>query len=62
MKHVVFAIGSLFGGGAERVVSVWANALAENGYKVSIVVYSRMENEYPVDKRIDFYPIANSQE
>ena len=29
MKHVVFAIGSLHGGGAERVVSVWASALAE---------------------------------
>ena len=45
MKHIVFAIGSLHGGGAERVVSVWASALAEKGYPVSIIIYARHENE-----------------
>ncbi|MBQ8426735.1 MAG: glycosyltransferase family 4 protein [Clostridia bacterium] len=61
MKHIVFAIGSLYGGGAERVVSVWASGLAEKGYKVSVLVYSRLENEYPIDSRVNVYPIANSQ-
>lgn len=61
MKHVAFAIGSLFGGGAERVVSVWASALAEKGYKVSVLVYSRMENEYSISDKVNVYPIADSQ-
>ena len=61
MKHVVFAIGSLQGGGAERVVSVWASALAEKGYRVSVVVYSRLDNEYPIDSRVNVYPIASSE-
>ena len=61
MKHVTFAIGSLYGGGAERVVSVWASALAEKGYRVSILVYSRVDNEYPIHPNIEVCPIANSQ-
>lgn len=61
MKHIAFAIGSLFGGGAERVVSVWASALAEKGYTVSIIVYSRLENEYPISDKVNVYPIAESQ-
>lgn len=61
MKHVVFAIGSLHGGGAERVVSVWASALAEKGYKVSVIVYSRLEDEYQLSDKVNVYPIAESQ-
>ena len=61
MKHVLFAIGSLRGGGAERVVSVWASALAEKGYDVSVIVYSRQENEYPVHDNVKIYPIATSE-
>jgi len=62
MKHVVFAIGSLHGGGAERVVSVWASALAEKGYRVSVLVYARLENEYPVSEKVEVYPIAASEQ
>lgn len=62
MKHIVFAIGSLHGGGAERVVSVWASALVEKGYRVSVVVYNRRENEYPVDPRVNIAPIAESDQ
>ena len=62
MKHILFAIGSLHGGGAERVVSVWASSLAQKGYKVSILVYARVENEYPVDSRVTIYHIAKSAE
>lgn len=62
MKHIVFAIGSLHGGGAERVVSVWSSALAEKGYSVSVLVYARVENEYPVNEKVNVYPIAASQQ
>ena len=62
MKHIVFAISSLHGGGAERVVSVWASALAERGYRVSVLVYARLENEYPMSEKVEVYPIAASEE
>ena len=62
MKHVLFAVGSLYGGGAERVVTVWASALAEKGYRVSILVYARLENEYPIDARVNVCPIVSSME
>lgn len=61
MKHVLFAIGSLHGGGAERVVSVWSSALAEKGYKVSVLVYSRLENEYPISEKVNVCTIAKSE-
>ena len=60
MKHILFAIGSMYGGGAERVVSVWASALAERGYKVSVLVYARCENEYPLSPLVEVCPIASS--
>lgn len=60
MKHILFAIGSLQGGGAERVVSVWTSALAKKGYKVSVLVYARHENEYPIDPNVGVYTIAES--
>ncbi len=62
MKHVMFVISNLYGGGAERVVSVWANKLSQKGYRVSILLYSRVENEYPIDDNIDIYTIAASAE
>ena len=62
MKHIVFAIGSLHGGGAERVVSVWSSALAEKGYPVSILVYARVENEYSINEKVNVYPIAESKQ
>lgn len=62
MKHIMFAIGSLQGGGAERVVSVWASALIEKGYKVSVMVYARVQDEYTIDSRVNIYPISSSQQ
>lgn len=57
MSKVVFTIGSLFGGGAERVVSVWSSALAEKGYDVSVIVHTRMENEYPMSEKVSIFSI-----
>lgn len=63
MKKILLAIGSLTGGGAERVVSVWANQLSRKGYEVSVLVYGRSEGEYPIDNSVNIVSIAptNSQ-
>ena len=43
MKRVLFAVTSLRGGGAERVVSVWASQLAEKGYDVAVFTYAKSD-------------------
>ncbi len=58
MKKVLFAISCLTGGGAERVVSVWASQLAEAGYSVSLLLFGRTENEYPLSEKVTVYTVA----
>lgn len=55
-RKVLLAIPQLTGGGAERVVSVWANELAEKGYDVHILVFSPSEDEYYVrpDVKVEY--------
>lgn len=60
MKKILFTITTLFGGGAERVVSVWASELAELGYPVSLLIYGRSENEYPVSDKVKICTVAKS--
>ena len=49
------------GGGAERVVSVWASQLAERGYDVGIFTYRRKEGEYPVSPAVKRLTIVNEK-
>lgn len=60
MKKILFAIGGLSGGGAERVVSVWAGQLAEKGYEVGILVFKRSEGEYEVSPKVTKLAVAES--
>ena len=59
MSKVLFAITTLFGGGAERVATVWANKLVNRGYDVTFLIYGRSENEYFVDDRIHIKTVAS---
>lgn len=60
MKKVLIAITTLYGGGAERVVSLWANALYEKGVDVSLLIYGRSENEYPIHENIKIHTVAEN--
>ncbi len=62
VKKVTFAIGFLAGGGAERVVSIWANNLSDKGYEVSIIVLGRKENEYIVSQNVHIYAVSATNE
>ena len=62
VKTVLFAIPQLTGGGAERVVSVWANELNARGYKVSILLFRRAENEYYTSDSIRIAALAPTVE
>ncbi len=56
-KKILLAIAQLSGGGAERVVSIWANELVDKGYDVSILVFSRREDEYFVVPDVRIYSV-----
>lgn len=62
MKKVLFCIQKLTGGGAERVVSVWASQLAEKGYAVSILTHGRVDNEYPVSNKVDVLHVTETHD
>lgn len=55
--HILFVVPVLTGGGAERVVSVLSSGMAEQGYKISILVNRRCENEYPINDEVCIYSL-----
>ncbi len=60
MKNVLITITTMFGGGAERVVSVWSDKLISKGYDVSLLLYGREENEYPINDKVKVYSVAKT--
>lgn len=56
--RIMLTTSVLTGGGAERVVSVWASELAEKGYDISLLLAGRTENEYPLSDKVKVYTIA----
>lgn len=63
MKRVVLTIPTLTGGGAERVVSVWAAQLAERGFDVHILLSGRVPGmEYALSEHVHIHSIAPSYE
>lgn len=62
MIKVLFLSGNLCDGGAQRVISVVASALAEKGHDVSLLLFSRNENEYPISDKVNITAIGESYE
>jgi glycosyltransferase involved in cell wall biosynthesis len=58
-KRIVFLIGSMGKGGAERVISVLANSYAAKGWKVDILLLLNSICEYQLNKNINLIPICN---
>ena len=60
--NVVFFIGSLTGGGAERVTCNLANYLYDKGYNVSLITMSNIKDTYILNKNIKrFYLLKNNE-
>lgn len=51
--RIAFIIGSLTGGGAERVVSELANSFVENNNSVSVILISEYKISYIIDSKVD---------
>ena len=58
MKKLTFLIGSLGGGGAERVTIALGDYFCEKNYKVNFVVFSKENNNYTINSKIhvDYLP------
>ncbi|MBA4317003.1 MAG: hypothetical protein C0412_01240 [Flavobacterium sp.] len=51
--NICFVVSSLRSGGAERVISILANGLADRGHSVTIICMSSYETFYFIDKRVN---------
>lgn len=58
-KEIIFIIGYLSNGGAERVVSVLANDFVEKGFNVSILTILGDNKQYELDSRINYIPLVS---
>ena len=61
MKKIGFIIGSMKGGGAERVISVLSDKLSNEGYDVSILILRGGDIEYNLNKNINIVSIYESK-
>ena len=52
MRKITFLIAHLGGGGAERITTIIANQMIENGVDVEMIVFSNKYNEYSVSDKI----------
>ncbi|NLI55334.1 MAG: glycosyltransferase family 4 protein [Clostridiales bacterium] len=57
---VSFFIGSLYGGGAERVVSILANHFCKRGWDVEVALMLENKVEYPLDPKIKVIDLTQS--
>ena len=54
---IMFIIGALSRGGAERVVSILSSECAEKQYEVSLVLLNNVERAYSVSDKVQIYQI-----
>ncbi len=63
MKKVIFVIGSLSNGGAERVISILANELSKLHYSVEVILLYKNEISYKMNEeiKIRFIDVSNDK-
>lgn len=59
---ITFFIGSLYGGGAERVTCNLASYLVQHGHQVEILTMSETEKKYELDKRVSIRLLLSLKE
>lgn len=62
MKKILFVVPTLSGGGAERVVSIWANELSKLNCNVFILVFYRVKDEYNLDSNVNVTSLYENEE
>ena len=54
----LFVTGNMYGGGAERAISVFTDALVRNGHEVGLAVYRRTERDYFINDRVQVFELS----
>lgn len=62
LAKICFVVPSLSSGGAERVVSVLASQLANDGYRIAVIKYFDTMRDYPIDNRVQILCVAEGDE
>lgn len=57
MKKIVFVIGMMGNGGAERVIAALSNQFVKNGIGVRIITIYTDQQDYPLDESVKLVPI-----
>ncbi|SDX65700.1 glycosyltransferase [Paenibacillus sp. CF384] len=57
----LFVTNSLSSGGAERVVSILASGIAERGYEVHLILYERVQHEYPISDKVHIHLLPKNK-
>ncbi|MBM6966296.1 glycosyltransferase family 4 protein [Massilimicrobiota timonensis] len=55
MKKIGFIIGSMVGGGAERVISVISEMFVNDNYEVHLIIFRKTEDLYHIDDKINVH-------
>lgn len=58
--RIIFVSGDLCDGGAQRVMSVIANELADLGHDVHLFIFSRSNHDYTVNSKVKLFSLCNS--
>lgn len=61
VKRYLFVTNTLSSGGAERVVSILASGIAERGYEVHLILYERVQNEYPISDKVNIHLLPKNR-
>lgn len=60
IHKILFVSRFMKGGGAERVISVLAGALVEQGYGIGLMSYVLTDEDYDIDKRVKRYSMGDT--
>ena len=55
---VLFTVASMAGGGAERVISILANHLAEEGHQAAVIMTAGDTVDYSMDSRVELLSVG----
>ncbi len=61
MKKIAFIIGSMEGGGAERVISVISEMYAKNNYNVHLIVFRKTDNLYYISPKVKVHYLSENE-
>ena len=59
---ILFISGNMCNGGAQRVIANVSNSLAEKGYDVRLLLFSRNEKEYPISPKVKITALGENFE